>query len=736
MRKALVSSLIIFNTVLIAQTAEQPSGSGTEADPYQISTLNNLYWITQNSDEWGKYYKQTADIDASGTSSWDNNAGFSPIGGLTTKFTGTYDGQGYTIDGLTIDRSSTDRGGLFGSTNGATISNVGVINVSIKGQYYVGALVGVTTSTNIATCYSTGSVTGTGQIGGLVGMNTNSSSITNSYSKCSVSGSDDGGLVGYNQINSTIVNCYSTGSGGSLVPRNDGTVTDSFWDTETSGAIDYFLTGGTGKTTAEMKTANTFTSSNWDFEIETTNGSNDYWDMDPSYTYNSGYPFLSWQNGATILITNAYLVQGPDTTAPATPTSLHATPGNTQVILTWTANSESDLASYKVYGGTSASPTTLVSTVAAGTEIYTHSNLTNGTIYYYRISAVDNASNESIKTADVSTTPYTIHTVKTDGTGNYTSIQTAIDASSNGDTVFVYQGTYTENIAFKGNNIVVISKSGAASTIVEPANNSIPTIWFYSAETSDTALNGFTIRNGGDIRGSAIKSEGHSKPVIQNCIITNSSGEAAIGFYYSGATLINCLIHHNPSSRVFFWDPTDYSVQIINCTIVDNTGSRGLGNNSITTGPEYTNCIIYNNGKEGDFGNVTMTYSLVEGGWAGIGNIDTEPFFANTSDNDYHLSNYSPSIGAGTSSGAPSTDIEGNPRPNPAESNPDMGVYENPLAFSSFDLVYPFPDTTIVLTRANFLDTLYFAWNQPASREGDELTYKRELTGDLPEYIR
>jgi hypothetical protein len=103
---------------------------------------------------------------------------------------------------------------------------------------------------------------------------------------------------------------------------------------------------------------------------------------------------------------------------------------------------------------------------------------------------------------------------------------------------------------------------------------------------------------------------------------------------------------------------------------------------------------------------------------------------------DYHLKDWSPAIGAGTVSGAPTTDIDGNPRPNPAGSNPDMGAYENPLAFSSFDLVYPFPDTTIVLTRANFLDTLYFAWNQPASREGDELTYKRELTGDLPEYIR
>jgi hypothetical protein len=70
---------------------------------------------------------------------------------------------------------------------------------------------------------------------------------------------------------------------------------------------------------------------------------------------------------------------------------------------------------------------------------------------------------------------------------------------------------------------------------------------------------------------------------------------------------------------------------------------------------------------------------------------------------------------------------------------PDMGAYENALSRPvphPFDLVYPFNDTTIVLTRDNFLDTLYFAWNQPVGSKGDELTYKRDLTGDLTDYIK
>ena len=54
----------------------------------------------------------------------------------------------------------------------------------------------------------------------------------------------------------------------------------------------------------------------------------------------------------------------------------------------------------------------------------------------------------------------------------------------------------------------------------------------------------------------------------------------------------------------------------------------------------------------------------------------------------------------------------------------------------SFDLVYPFNDTTIVLARDNFLDTLYFAWNESKDWNGDKLTYKREMTGGLPNYIR
>jgi len=223
MKKILTSSLVILlamSASLLAQTETAPSfGDGSSGSPYQISTLNHLYWITQNSSDWDKYYIQTANIDAFSTSGWDN-PGFSPIGNNSTKFTGSYDGDGYTINGLTIARSSTHYIGLFGYTDGATIQDLGVTNVNIEGHHWVGALVGKVDNINgeidgstISNCYSTGSVTGNGNyVGGLAGLVLDNSTISNCYSTGSVTGRYIGGLAGGVIGTSTISNCYSTGS--------------------------------------------------------------------------------------------------------------------------------------------------------------------------------------------------------------------------------------------------------------------------------------------------------------------------------------------------------------------------------------------------------------------------------------------------------------------------------------------------------------------------------------------
>ena len=124
-----------------------------------MATLDNLLWISTNSGSWDKYFKQTANINASETNTWDGGAGFSPIGNLLTYFTGNYDGDGHSIDGLFINRPSADYIGFFGYTSEATIQNLGVTNVNITGQYYVGGLVGLNSSSStVSNSYSTGSV--------------------------------------------------------------------------------------------------------------------------------------------------------------------------------------------------------------------------------------------------------------------------------------------------------------------------------------------------------------------------------------------------------------------------------------------------------------------------------------------------------------------------------------------------------------------------------------------------
>ncbi len=216
--------LLLFAGNVLAQTATAPSGSGIPADPYQIATLNNLYWITQNSSCWGSYFVQTADIDASGSSSWASDTGFTPIGNSTKHFTGSYDGQGYKITGVYINRPSTNYVGLFGYVGAATIKNVKIESANVTGSQWIGALIGGQYGATVTDCSSSGSVNGYCVVGGLIGCEEPSgSTTTNCHSSASATGTSSfsqeiGGLIG-EQYGCGATQCYSTGSvtGGSYV---------------------------------------------------------------------------------------------------------------------------------------------------------------------------------------------------------------------------------------------------------------------------------------------------------------------------------------------------------------------------------------------------------------------------------------------------------------------------------------------------------------------------------------
>ncbi|MGD9731370.1 MAG: LamG-like jellyroll fold domain-containing protein [Desulfamplus sp.] len=204
-------------------TATLPaSGDGTSGNPYQIATLENLYWIAANSSNWNKHYIQTADIDASATSAWDSDAGWTPIGSSTTNFTGVYDGGGHAINNLTINRPTEYNIGLFGVTNTpAEIRNLTVAG-NITGKAAVGGIAGVANSgTTIENCRADVAVTaiyngvgGAGgdqwsDVGGIAGDNYGTIIDCRSSGSVSAQGRNAGGLVGFNQ-NGTIQRCFSS----------------------------------------------------------------------------------------------------------------------------------------------------------------------------------------------------------------------------------------------------------------------------------------------------------------------------------------------------------------------------------------------------------------------------------------------------------------------------------------------------------------------------------------------
>jgi len=193
-----------------SQSLIPPAGSGTSGDPYQITCLMDLYWISANNFSWNSEFIQTNDIDASDTQNWYEGGGYISIGNNSSKFRGSYDGQDFTLDGLLINRPSSNYIGLFGYTHRCLIENLGITNVDLTSQNYLGGLAGYARGSTIKNCFVSGVVSGEEYVGGLVGQNY-SSNITNCYSSGNVNAIRYlGGLIGFNYDNSSIYDSYSS----------------------------------------------------------------------------------------------------------------------------------------------------------------------------------------------------------------------------------------------------------------------------------------------------------------------------------------------------------------------------------------------------------------------------------------------------------------------------------------------------------------------------------------------
>jgi hypothetical protein len=275
---------------------------------------------------------------------------------------------------------------------------------------------------------------------------------------------------------------------------------------------------------------------------------------------------------------------------------------------------------------------------------------------------------------------------------NYGKIQLAINAASDGDIVLVADGTYTDpgnkDIDFKGKQIVVQSENGPKHCIIDCKNNGRG-FNFDSGELEDSVVSGFTITNGRtEDEGGAIRCI-NSSPMIKDCImadnhVTGNSNNSHGGAIYLGPgacpIITNCVIIRNTSN---YYGGGIYSYNarpvITNCTITRNIAiDGGALYCRFKPAPTLTNCILWGNTPNEvakDLGTEPpkITYSVVQGGHKGTGNVNVVPEFVSSGDY-YHLTKDSPCINRGTSTGAPEKDIDGDPRPQGARI--DVGADE------------------------------------------------------------
>jgi hypothetical protein len=293
-------------------TAQNPT-------PPQETTLQNCFDLTKNPvpictltdlnrirEDLTKNYELKTNIDASETITWDEGKGWQPIGNSSTEFEGNFNGNNYKINNLHVDRSNTNYVGFFGYVSG-NISNIGLENVNIVGEEYVGGLVG-SIEGNITNSNVTGNVDGELFVGGLVGS-LEGGVITNSYSDIIIFKNGEhyyvGGLIG-ESYHGQIFNSYTKGEislrdgfsvGGLIGDMMGGSIENSYSTINITiyGSEAVFVGGLVGYFDSGAKVNNSYSigNVNTDVSISTYIGGFIGWDNSVNNPVNSG-----WWTGA------------------------------------------------------------------------------------------------------------------------------------------------------------------------------------------------------------------------------------------------------------------------------------------------------------------------------------------------------------------------------------------------------------------------------------------------------
>ncbi len=273
--------------------------------------------------------------------------------------------------------------------------------------------------------------------------------------------------------------------------------------------------------------------------------------------------------------------------------------------------------------------------------------------------------------------------------------------SAGGSTAFV------SNCTFAGNTAAV-SGGGMCSW------NSSPTVIgcsFVDNHELGGYCSPFICWDGGSGGGMSISG---GSPTIVNCAFLGNIAEAGfmggwgggMATFGSSATVVNCSFSGNMAIGYGDPDPsigggllTSGSPHLTNCTFSGNTADSGGGMYLIYSSPTVTNSIFWGDSGgeivEGSSSLATVSYSDVQGGWPGIGNIDADPLFEDADSADLHLQPGSPCIDAADNMAVPADaadldddgdtdepipfDLDGNPRLIDDPWSPDTGAGDCPM---------------------------------------------------------
>ena len=185
-------------------------GSGTEEDPYIILTTDELDALAGSvnggDNKNGEHFRLLVDLDYSGKT-------YTPIGTMSSRFQGTFDGHGHSIKSVIINQPDQDRQALFAVIgNNGTVKNLVLgTGSAITGGYYIGGIAGLCSGTITSCSVSEGvSITGNQEVGGIAGRMVGS--LSECVNKALVSGSSMVGGIAGSCYESTLSNNLNLGA--------------------------------------------------------------------------------------------------------------------------------------------------------------------------------------------------------------------------------------------------------------------------------------------------------------------------------------------------------------------------------------------------------------------------------------------------------------------------------------------------------------------------------------------